>query len=413
MRSHKADHSPLLAARPRSPLSAARAEVVTDERRLDELVGLLSALDRYALDTEFHRERTYWPRLALVQVAWEETEAGPSGVALIDPLAVDIRRLEPLLGSDATMVAHAAEQDLEVLLRACGRVPNRLLDTQVAAGFCGYGSSSLAALSARYLGVTVAKGDRLTDWSRRPLTASQMAYAAADVDHLLELADAIGEDLDRRGRRQWAIEECATVLARDRRPAPLEQAWWKIRDNRSLRGTSRGVAQEVAAWREARARRLDVPPRTVVPDLALQVMAQRPPKKLSDLAELRGMERRYLKDGVDEEIMEAVERGRRLPASEVVAAPAAEVSSQLRPMVAIAAAWVAQLAHDEQIDAALLATRADLVAYLRGDEDTRLSKGWRSEMVGRRLQKLLAGDAAVAVTAEGRLVLEARSGERL
>src|SRR5262249_43182502 len=129
---------------------------------------------RYALDTEFHRERTYWPRLALVQVAWPAGETGPAGGALVDPLAVDVAPLSNVLAGPGLMVAHAAEQDLEVLEQACGRGPTRLFDTQIAAGFAGHGSSSLAGLLQAFLGVQVAKGDRLTDWRRRPLTDSQV-----------------------------------------------------------------------------------------------------------------------------------------------------------------------------------------------------------------------------------------------
>ena len=122
-------------------------------RRQTSLIGRLLSADRYALDTEFHRERTYWPHLALLQVAWPPGPAGPAGVALVDPLAVDVSPLAKVLAGPGTMVAHAAEQDLEVLERACGQGPKRLFDTQVAAGFVGHGSASLAALSQAFLGL--------------------------------------------------------------------------------------------------------------------------------------------------------------------------------------------------------------------------------------------------------------------
>ena len=143
--------------------------LVTSADALGRLVDRLLVVDRFAVDTEFHRERTYWPHLALVQVAWPAGAGGPAGVALIDPLAVDIGRLCAVLAGPATMVAHAADQDLEVLERVCDRGPTRLFDTQIAAGFAGHGSSSLATLSRVFLDVSVAKGDRLTDWRRRPL----------------------------------------------------------------------------------------------------------------------------------------------------------------------------------------------------------------------------------------------------
>ena len=124
---------------------------------------------------------------------------GQTTVALVDPLAVDPEPLAQVLAGPGVMVAHAATQDLEVLSRACRVLPARLFDTQVAAGFLGYGSASLASLVERFLGVRLAKGDRLTDWSRRPLTPSQISYAASDVAHLLALADAISAQLDGPG----------------------------------------------------------------------------------------------------------------------------------------------------------------------------------------------------------------------
>jgi ribonuclease D len=384
--------------------------VVTDPAALDSLIDRLLAVDRYALDTEFHRERTYWPHLALLQVAWPAGDAGPAGVALIDPLAVDVASLSKVLAGPGLMVAHAAEQDLEVLDRACGRGPTRLLDTQVAAGFAGYGSSSLGALSEAFLGLSVAKGDRLTDWRRRPLTDSQLAYAAADVAGLLDLADAIGAQLDRDGRRAWAEEECTALLARSQGPPDPSRSWWKLRDARQLRGSSRGVAQEVAAWRERRAQVVDLPVRTVLPDLALQAIAHRPPASTEALHHLRGMDGRHLRPEVASNLLAAVERGAALPAGELRLPPAEDVPKELRASVALLMAWVAQLARDERIDAALLATRGDLAAHLRGDPESRLAWGWRSVMVAPPVQALVEGRAVLAFDGSGRLVLEERSG---
>ena len=148
-------------------------QIITTGEELAWLVDQLSAVPQYGLDTEFHRERTYWPRLALVQVAWLSSPDGQTKVALVDPLAVDPEPLAQVLAGPGVMVAHAATQDMEVLLRACRVLPARLFDTQVAAGFLGYGSASLASVVERFLGVRLAKGDRLTDWSRRPLSQSQ------------------------------------------------------------------------------------------------------------------------------------------------------------------------------------------------------------------------------------------------
>lgn len=373
---------------------------------LESTVERLLAAERYALDTEFHRERTYWPQLALVQVAWD----GPaSGVAVIDPLAVDPAPLAEVLAGPGVMVAHAADQDLEVLERACGRGPSRLFDTQVAAGFEGQGSASLASLSRVFLGADVPKADRLTDWRRRPLTDSQLAYAAADVENLIQLADAISGELRRDGRLAWADEECEMLRTRPHGPGDPLKAWWKLRDARSLRGSARGVAQEVAAWRERRAQETDHPVRTVLPDLAVTAIAHRPPSNPKSLSEIRGLDGRSLRQEVVAGVLAAVERGRALPAEQLVLPPADDVPKELRAAVSLLMAWIAQAARNERIDPTVVATRGDVAAFVRGDREGRLARGWRKEMVAEGLRSLLEGEASLAFEAEGRLVLEERS----
>ncbi|HLH45873.1 MAG TPA: HRDC domain-containing protein, partial [Acidimicrobiales bacterium] len=169
-----------------------------------------------------------------------------------------------------------------------------------------------------------------------------------------------------------------------------------------------GVAQEVAAWRERRAQRTDIPVRHVLPDLAVQAISHRPPSSPQALAGTRGLDGRRLRADVAAELLEAIARGRHLPESELVLPPGDEVPRELRPGVALAMAWVAQLARDEAIDASLLASRADVVALLSGGTG-RLSTGWRADLVGRPLRRLLDGDAALAFDGRGGLVLEARS----
>jgi len=391
-----------------APAPGLTPEIVTTEESLFGLVERLRIAPQYALDTEFHRERTYWPRLALVQVAWRDGPQSQAEVALVDPLAVDPAPLSRVLAGPAVMVAHAASQDLEVLARACRALPSRLFDTQVAAGFLGFGSAALASLADRFLRVRLTKGDRLTDWSRRPLSQSQIAYAAADVAHLLALADAISVQLSARGRLGWAEEECATLLARPQGPADPQEAWWKLRDNRHLQGVSRAIAQEVAAWREVKARALDVQPRMVLADLALLSIAHAPPATVAALRETRGIDARHLRGRAEEEIMAAVARGKALPPASLRLAQSEQVSKELRPAVALGSAWVAQLSRDEEVDAALLATRTDLVEFLSGKPGARLGQGWRAGLVGVPLRRLANGEASLALDGHGRLLLEKR-----
>ncbi len=370
---------------------------------LDDLVAVLVDEPVWAFDTEFHREKTYYPHLALLQVAW------PGGIALVDPLAVDVAPFAAVLVAGGLAVAHAADQDLEVLDRACGRGPARLFDTQIAAGFLGMSTPSLTSLVEREVGVRLPKGDRLTDWARRPLSAGQRQYAAADVAHLLDLRDRICRQLGERGRLPWAEEECARLLARPRGPQDPDTAWWRLKDTRSLRGPSRGVAQEVAAWRERRAAQLDVPPRFVLADLALLGIAHKPPHDEDDLMAVRGLDARSLKPPVRTSLLEAVARGGQLPA-EIIRSPFAEENERdLRAATTLAGAWVAQLGRDEEIDPALLATRTELTALLNGRSAGRLDEGWRKELVGTRVRLLAAGGAALAFDGNGGLLIEERS----
>ncbi|CAA9214935.1 MAG: Ribonuclease D [uncultured Acidimicrobiales bacterium] len=387
---------------------ARSAEWIDTPEGLADVIRALRSEPRYALDTEFHRERTYFPKLALVQLAW------PGRLVLVDPLAVDLAPFAEVLEGPAVAVLHAADQDLEILQLACGRTPARLFDTQVAAGFLGFSSASLVSLVERLIGARILKGDRLTDWIRRPLTDSQRLYAASDVLHLLQLHDLLIEKLEGCGRLSWAEDECQRLLERARSGQDPETAWWRIKDSRSLRGPARGIAQELAAWRERRAAELDRPSRMVLSDMALLGIANRRPSGEQDLKDIRGLDARQLKGAALAGVLEAVRTGAALGKDQVRVPPVDDFDRQLRPAVTLVSAWVGQLALDLRIDPALLATRADLQAFLRSDPGGRLAAGWRRELVGEPIRRLVEGDAALAFRpGRGDLVLEARSREEI
>jgi ribonuclease D len=379
--------------------------LVDDDAGLQAVVEELAGAPAYAVDTEFHRERTYFPTLALVQIASAER------TVLIDPRAVDPGPLCEVLNGPGLAVMHAATQDLEVLYHACGAVPSRLFDTQLAAGFVGMSSPSLVALVDRELGIRLPKGDRLTDWLRRPLTAEQLGYAAADVDHLLELHRRLGDELAALGRLEWADAECEQLrLSRPWERDP-EAAWRRIKEARQLRGTALGVAQAVAAWRERRAASIDQPVRFVLPDLSIVGIAQRPPRRAGDLRRIRGLDERHLRNGAAEEILAVVKEGLSQPPPSPPPGVNGELARELRPAVTLVSAWMSQLSRDLRLDTSLLATRADLEALLRGDPHARLAEGWRAEVVGEPIRQLVEGRAALAFDGHGGLVLEERSNE--
>ena len=389
----------------RGRLGSSGHEWVDTQGGFETLIADLLAAERIAVDTEFHRERSYRPQLALVQVAFDDR------VALVDPTAVDIARLAGVLDADVLIVMHSCAQDIEVLAQECGTIPARLFDTQVAAGFLGMSTPSLGSLTERLLNKRLAKGDRLTDWFERPLRPAQRRYAADDVAYLVRLHDELKSQLSEQGRYEWALDECE----RWRRPPPPppdpEQAWTRIKSARQLKGRQRAVAYRLAAWRERTASDRDIPVRFVLSDMALLSIAQRSPASLSELDGLRGVDSNQLRGAVGERIIAEVQRGRSMapediPARALPAGP--NVPTALQPAVPLVAAWVDQVARTAGIDRSLLATRSDIAALLAGQENSRLASGWRSDVVGDGIRSLLAGESALAFDDEAGLCLESR-----
>lgn len=379
---------------------------IEQQADLDELVATLLVEPRYALDTEFHRERTYFPKLALVQVAWRTVDG--QQLALIDPLAVDVTPFGKLFASDSLCVIHAAQQDLDVLTHAVGSVPTKMFDTQLAAGFVGYGTPSLVSLLQGEIGISPPKGDRLTDWLRRPLTDSQCQYAAADVEYLLEVHERLVAQLSEAGRLDWSHDACEELRTRPTSGSAPDDAWLRLKDARSLRPSARAVAQSLAGWRERRAMRTDVPVRQVLPDLAILGISQRAPSSIKELSQARGVDERHSRGAIAEEILDAVRaaKGNSAPSPP----PSADdLDRNMRPAVTLVSAWVGQLARDERLDPTLLATRADIVAFLRGDDDARLGVGWRNDLVGDGIRRLVGGEAGLTFDPEGRLRLHSVS----
>ncbi|MGI8756094.1 MAG: ribonuclease D [Acidimicrobiales bacterium] len=387
---------------PDGPVDSGTARWVDTDAALAEVVQELCTVEAFAIDTEFHRERTYFPQLALLQLAWGDQ------CALVDPLAVDLGPFARALEGPATVVMHAASQDLEVLDLACRALPRALFDTQLAAGFVSHSLPSLSNLVERWFGVHLPKGDRLTDWLRRPLGADQCRYAAADVAYLLELRARLTDELTKRGRMAWAEEEYETLRAKGRVVRDPDESWLRIKEARTLRGEPAAVAQSVAAWRERRAVETDQPVRFILSDLAVVGIAQRRPQALADLAKVRGVDTRHAKGAVGDAILDAVRSARGASVLRP-AGPAHELDRKLRPAVSLVAAWVSQLARELEIETSLVATRHDIESLLAGDPASHLAVGWRRDLVGERIRRLVDGEAALAFDGHGNLLLEDRA----
>ena len=375
---------------------------IDTQDEFDALMQKLAAVEAYALDTEFHREKSYFPHLALIQIAWEEE--GGLRIAVIDPLPLDLQSLRILLDSNALAVLHAADQDLEVLYKACERIPKRLFDTQIASAFLGMGLASLARLVQALENKNLPKGDRLTDWTRRPLDEGQIRYAASDVEYLLQMRRELLSRAEKNGTRSWIEEECERVRNKNVAPLDPDTAWWKIKGSRSLRGNTVGVAQSVAAWRERTAQKRDLPPRFVLPDLGLASIVQRAPTSAADLTKVRGFDGRYGKNGAADGILQAVAEGLALTESDVRRPVRGESpGDDLGPTLSLGQALVAQISTETGIDPSMLATRADIQALAWGRSSGRLTSGWRADLAGSRLKDLFAGKVGLSGNGKGGL----------
>jgi ribonuclease D len=362
------------------------ATLITTPEQLSAAVFRMHGATRLAIDTEFMRERTYYPQLCLLQIATD------ADCVLIDTLSgLDLRELhEALAAPERVKVLHAARQDLEVLYLAGGRVPLPVFDTQLAAAMLGLAPQiGYAELVARQLGHSIDKGQTRTDWSRRPLTPEQLAYAADDVHHLLELHASLAEALKARGRSHWLAEDAAGFADETLYRTRPADAWRRLKGIGRLKPAARTVARELARWREERAIAADKPRGWILTDEALLELAAAIPCSLEELTVLRA-----LPPGV------VRRRGEELLALIAAAASSGEVppESSGRRLDGREVALVARLCEEVRTEAArmgispeLLATRREIEALVLGRADLAVLQGWRRGAIGERLLAIAAG----------------------
>lgn len=350
--------------------------------------------DAIAVDTEFLRERTYRPHLCLVQIATDDE------CAAIDPLAIDdLSALAELMANRRVMkVFHACSQDMEVLLRALGTLPKPIFDTQLAAAFLGMRMQvAYSAIVHAYCGVDLPKQESLTDWSRRPLTSSQLQYALDDVRYLIRAYRDMAQELADKGRLSWVRDELYPLTQLEHYQVDRRQVYKRVKRITSLTRRQLAVAREVAEWRERRAESSDVPRKWVMSDEVLLALSRRAPRSAEDVRNVRGTEQ--LSAGDVGAIVLAAERGlkcprdRLPPAGHAHHAPSAELESVSDLMYAL----VRMVSERSGVAVGMIASRDDLIGYVRNREDSRLAHGWRHELVGSRLDDLLAGNIGLTV----------------
>ena len=381
-------------ARYRSPLM----KLITTTDDLAAFCEPLAATEFIAVDTEFMRERTYWPKLCLAQVA------GPDDAAAIDALAegIDLGPLDELMANPKVLkVFHAARQDLEIFYLRMNEVPQPLFDTQVAAMVCGHGeAASYESLATKLAKAKIDKSSRFTDWSRRPLSERQIAYALSDVTHLRVVHEKLKRQLEKSGRLSWIAEEVAVLNDPATYRADPEQAWRRLKP-RGATPRLLGTLKEVAAWRERTAQRIDIPRQRLLRDEQLLEIASHAPKTTAELAVTRGLGRSFAEGWQGRELMEAIERARTLPESELPTRD--RPTEQLRAPSAVVDLLRTLLrlkAEEAGVAARLVASSDEIDRLAAGKRDVHALKGWRREVFGADAVDLIEGRLALSLVGE-------------
>jgi ribonuclease D len=363
------------------------ARLIQDPGELEAAVFRLRGADRLAIDTEFMRERTYHPQLCLVQIGTE------ADCFLIDPLAkLDLASLHALLADRSRLkILHAARQDLEVLLLSGGTVPGPLFDTQVAAAFLGFAPQvGYADLVARQLGASIDKGQTRTDWSRRPLTPAQLAYAADDVKHLLTLHSELQAALLTKGRAEWVADEIAACEDPALYRTDPALAWKRLKGLNRLRPVEQSAARALAEWRERRALESDKPRGWILADEALYGLATREPVSVEALESVPALPPGVLRKRGDE-LLELLRSARADLSAVPLMAPKRPEPEQTALATRLLQV-VRDVAAELDLGAEVLATRKDVEAIAFGSvalDDSPLLRGWRREVLGPRLRSAL------------------------
>jgi ribonuclease D len=362
------------------------ATLVITQPALDAAVFRLQAASRLAIDTEFMRERTYFPQLCLIQVATEVD------CVLIDPLAgLDLAPLHALLADPAKLkILHAARQDLEALYLDGGTVPAPVFDTQVGAALLGFAPQvGYAELVARQLGHSIDKGQTRTDWSRRPLSPEQLAYAADDVHHLLALHTELAATLQAKGRAQWADEETATYANPSLYRTDPAAAWRRLKGLGRMSPAEQAAARALTEWREKRAVDSDKPRGWILTDEAVLALASLAPATIEDLEQIRSLPPAVTRKR-GEELLQLIATARAAATTDNLV----EASRRPTPEETALAGKYMKLVRAEAealgIAPEVLATRRDIEALAQGSRDNALLRGWRRAAIGEKLVSLAA-----------------------
>lgn len=371
--------------------------IISTQADLDALCLELAKHPFMTIDTEFLRDKTYYPTLCLVQVA------PPEGTAVaIDPLAKDLD-LKPLLdlmdNPDVVKVFHAARQDLEIFYNLTGRVPQSIFDTQVAAMVCGYGDQiGYLNLVQDICNKKLDKGAQFTDWARRPLTEKQTLYALDDVIWLREVYKHLSKMLKDRNRTAWVKEEMEFLTDPSTYQNPPDQAWQRLK-LRTDKPQAIAVLMEVAKWREEEAQRRNVPRGRILRDETLLDLAVHAPRTVDELKHIRGVGEDIARGKLGVAIMAAVERSLSIPKDSIPRPDKKRPLPQtLVPVVELLKVLLRIVSAENEVAARLIASPDELDEIARSDEaDVAPMKGWRFEVFGHEALALKHGKVALCI----------------
>jgi len=371
--------------------------LISDTRELAAFCERIAKSPFVTVDTEFMRERTYWPKLCVVQLG------GAEEAAAIDALAegIDLAPVFELMENcDLLKVFHAGRQDLEIFYHLTGKLPQPIFDTQIAAMVCGFGDAAgYETLVTKLTRARLDKASRFTDWSARPLTERQIAYALDDVTYLRKVYEKLQKKLAQNGRADWLAEEIVTLTSPETYDPNPEEVFRRIK-TRSASPRYLAVLREIAAWRELEAQRLDLPRSHVLRDESMVEIAHHMPMTPADLARTRGVGRRLAEGPAGAALLAALARGKELPEKECprpVDRP--QMPNGLGPVTDLLKVLLKMKAEESGAAQRLVASSddIDLIAAFGEEADVPALRGWRREVFGEDALKLCRGEIGLAV----------------
>jgi ribonuclease D len=376
-------------------------EPITTTEPLAQACARLAKHPYVTIDTEFLRESTYYPILCVMQMA------SPDEALVVDALApdIDLKPFFALMADERVLkIFHAGRQDIEIIWHGAGLIPHPVFDTQIAAMVLGYGDSiSYEQLVQRITGDHLDKSHRFTDWSRRPLSKAQIAYAISDVTHLRDVYLSLSADLAKRGRTEWVNEEMEVLTSPDTYRAEPDSAWQRVK-TRARKPKELAVLMEVAAWREREAQSRDVPRGRVLKDDTLGDIAVQAPTTMEKLATLRSLPRGFERSKWGEAILEAVARGLARDPKSLPRIERSRGAVNGAATVELLKVLLRMTAERHAVAAKVIATVDDLERIAADDAaDVAALRGWRRELFGEKALALKRGLLALAVE-NGRVV---------